>query len=358
VYDVSAGRLWRWLAGIAAALALAGHLASFALKLRDPALHPVDLWRDGALMMRAVPLALIALAIVARGRSAPGVTALALALALTNVSWADGHLANAGVTAGGLAREIPLSLVSLAAAALYVRCTQLFPKPLDSERYALLRARWRRAPVFADLLRALDRPATAWGIAVIWQLTAWLGAPDLVDEAIQLVLVALGAVYWFVQARTGDPLTSRQVAWFAQGVLAFLILWIIGIALRQLIGSDASGAGLWLRIAVGYVSAIMLVVAFAIGIFRAGAVSPDLVLRATFIYGLLATVLLLALHAILDFALDDVAEALGLSDRIVAALMGAMLALALEPLAHWLRSRMRAHAQRRMGLPVSLPPAH
>ncbi len=78
--------------------------------------------------------------------------------------------------------------------------------------------------------------------------------------------------------------------------------------------------------------------------FYAGAISPALVIRMTFIYGATAALLLFTYAIVEAFLVNALVDVAGISDRFASALLGTLFGLAFHPI----KNRME-HALRRLG---------
>ena len=85
-------------------------------------------------------------------------------------------------------------------------------------------------------------------------------------------------------------------------------------------------------------------------VFYAGAISPALVIRKTFVYGVTAALLLFTYATLEAFVVNIVVARTGIHDQVASALLGAVLALAFHPV----KNRME-HGLRRVGLSVAAP---
>jgi hypothetical protein len=84
--------------------------------------------------------------------------------------------------------------------------------------------------------------------------------------------------------------------------------------------------------------------AFARLFFYAGAISPALVIRKTFVYGATIALLLFTYATVEAFVANLLVDVIGVSDRFANALLGTVLALAFHPI----KNRME-HALRHFG---------
>ena len=181
-----------------------------------------------------------------------------------------------------------------------------------------------------------DRSSYVAGLA--W-LIATLGLPPNLAVATNLVVILVGGAYWYVRFRIGTLVERRRVTWLLQMVLVFAVLLVVAQSLSAYVSSAGGGENARAAIVVGnnLLAAIGGAGSLAMAVFRAGAVNPGLVVRTTVVYGATISVLLFALNVIVSVLVDRAADVLGLSDRVVAATLGALAGLAIEPLARRMR---------------------
>jgi hypothetical protein len=283
-----------------------------------------------------IPLSAMAVLIALRGARQPGTTMVALSTALTSLNYALVSVEEAfGEFRPLLAAEIASALL---AAAVYLRSSQLFPRPLTPADLELPSAPWQRWPRFRRALAAGLRLWAPWVIAFVW-VVGTIVAPPTIVKASSLIVILIGAAYYYVRFRIGTNIDRSRVTWLLQMVLVFAVLYVVALSLRASLESAGAGenAGALVRIGYNVLAAIGGVGCLAMAVFSAGAFNPSLVVRSTVIYGAAFSLLLFALNVITSALVDAATDAFGLSDRFVAATLGAIAGLLLEPLAKGLR---------------------
>jgi hypothetical protein len=88
---------------------------------------------------------------------------------------------------------------------------------------------------------------------------------------------------------------------------------------------------------------LALVICISAAVFYAGAISPALVIRKTFIYGMTAALLLFTYAIVEAFLVNLLVDVTSISDRFASALLGTLFGLAFHPI----KNRME-HALRRL----------
>lgn len=81
-------------------------------------------------------------------------------------------------------------------------------------------------------------------------------------------------------------------------------------------------------------------------VFYAGAVSPALVIRKTFVYGATAALLLFTYATVEAFVVNILVDKTGISDRFASAFLGTVLALAFHPIKNRMEHALRRFASR------------
>ena len=230
------------------------------------------------------------------------------------------------------------AVTGLIAAGSYLRASQLFPRALTREDVLSPAAKWRWLPFTPALLAALLRPWAIWVLVGAW-VCAMLLAPDFATSVGSVVIVLLGAAYWRMHLWVGNATIRHRVTWLLQSALAFARLSLVISALMPLM--RAAGANHEVGAYVLAFYRLLLAIAgcgsLAMAVFSAGAFNPSFVVRSTLAYGAAISLLLFALNIITSALVDIAVGALGLSDRLVAAALGTVAGLLLEPVAKILR---------------------
>lgn len=297
-----------------------------------------------------IPWVAIGALIALKGVRTPGSTMLAVAITMIGF---NNSLELVAVLLGDQASWLlPIDVASaFVAAVAYLRASQLFPRALTSDNVLDPRASWRWAPWLPSILAALLRSWASWALVAAWLALSLLPSPWFTTVGAFLI-VLLGAAYWRVHARVGNVTVRNRVTWLLQTAIAFAVLFIMISALMALL--RAAGVSDDARAYVFIAYRVMLAIAgcgsLAMAVFSAGAFNPSFVVRGTVVYGAAVSLLLFALNIITSIAIDSATEAFGLSDRFVAATLGAIAGLLLEPVARTLR-----HLLERVARPATEP---
>jgi signal transduction histidine kinase len=193
--------------------------------------------------------------------------------------------------------------------------------------------RWRWLPPTLIACAAVDQAVTAFAQEPFrpplqhlprpfGPLPAWAQAPGLVAFILMLALVLACAVSLIVRFRRSDPLRQDQIKWLALaglGIPLYPLMCLIEIALW--------GRPLWLSAAVGVTALTGIPLATAVAMLRHDLYDVDKALAATVTYGLV-TASLLAIYATISFAGGLI---LGRHSTVTAAGATAVCALALSP---------------------------
>jgi len=341
-------RRYRARRGLAIVLGLIGaavYVGGAIVAWRSPELTVAVALSYVAAAIVWAPWSIIGVVIAARGVRTQGSTMLAVAIAgsgfnnsLENIPLLLGHKP---------AWQFPVDLVSaFLAAGAYLRPAQLFPRALTEADVLSRRAAWPWLPGFQRALAAVLRPWAAWAIVLLWLITTVLAERILQVATASVIL--LGAAFWRVHVRVGNSAVRSRVTWILQSVLVFAMMYIVSSALMALL--KAGGVGIEARSWVFIVYSIVLAIggcgSMAMAVFGAGAFNPSLAVRSTVVYGAAISLLLFALNVIASVLVDTAADAFGLSDRLVAATLGAIAGLLLEPVAKGLRRLLERAAPR------------
>lgn len=333
-----AGIRWHGIAVVAAAiigLALLG-LAG-ALLLQRPDLTVPQKWNRLAPFAVWIPMLVMALLIVWRGERTYANRMLALAIALVGLDNGLTLLQENLRSAGPDWLAILEQLGAWPASAIYVRASQSFPSSLTIAQLETTPGSgwWTRGR--KALLRLFLSPWRVWASMLLLTQITWLGG-DALDAVISLLVVLLGAAYWHAQWAAGDDEQRRKVLWILQTALSFALLSLIAMVLSALLTLEgARHLRAYVAIPFNFTAAAVVVGCMAMAIFHAGAVSPELIIRRTLIYGLAVAIVMFVLEMGLHFLVDVTEEYFEISGKLVAAAFGALAGLAFEPVAHRIR---------------------
>jgi hypothetical protein len=168
-------------------------------------------------------------------------------------------------------------------------------------------------------------------------------------EAIRLLIVLMGLVYFYVMYRSGDAETRSKVLWFFEAALATLVISLIAEGVRAVLhGSGTPTLRVVLSVVIYSLNCLALVVCIFTAVFYAGAMSPALVIRKTFIYGATAALLLFGYAIVEAYVVNLLVEVAGISDHFASALLGTLFGLAFHPIKNRMEHLLRPVEHRRL----------
>ena len=238
-----------------------------------------------------------------------------------------------------------LGLTYILGAGFYIRASQLFPRTLTSDDITSTPTIWGKIKSLRVVLVFFLRARAVWVfVAVATLLTVFVNNRHF-SEAIRLVIVLTGLVYFYVMYRSSDAETRRKVLWFLEAALAAFVIGLVGEGVNAVLhGTGSPTLRVVLSVSINAANCLAQVICISAAVFYAGAISPALVIRKTFIYGMTAALLLFTYATVEAFVANLLVDVLGVSDRFANALLGTLLALAFHPI----KNRME-HALRRFG---------
>jgi hypothetical protein len=239
-------------------------------------------------------------------------------------------------------------------AGFFILAAARFPRQLTPLDIASSGTIWGRIKPLRAILILFLHPSAVW---------VFVGVPAILSEFIEgplfarvhwFAIVLMALIYFYIMYRSGDAETRRKVLWFLELTLALLVLNL----LRQSIYAILPNNG-WetLRtiISAVYYAAFSLAQVFCVcmAVFYAGAISPALVIRKTFVYGVTVALLLFTYATMEAFVANLLVDKIGVSNSFANALLGTVLALAFHPI----KNRME-HALKRLGPPATAIPVN
>jgi hypothetical protein len=158
--------------------------------------------------------------------------------------------------------------------------------------------------------------------------------------------VLIGLLYFYVTYRASDVETRRKVLWFFEAALATLVIGLVVDGVNAVLhGTGSPTLRVVLSIFINSAKCLAQVICISAAVFYAGAISPALVIRKTFIYGATAALLLFTYAIVEAFLVNLLVDVTSISDRFASALLGTLFGLAFHPI----KNRME-HALRHLGL--------
>jgi hypothetical protein len=241
-------------------------------------------------------------------------------------------------------------LLSFLGAGFEILAAARFPRPLTPADISSNGTIWGRIrPLRAVLIFFLRAPAV-WALAAIITILWATDLPvfNLVNNVVILLLVI---IYLRIQHRSGDVETRKKVLWFFEYFLSILVIGVLGIAVHAVLPENR-WENLRVVVSVFFTAAFRIVPLFCIcmAVFYAGAISPALVIRKTFVYGVTAALLLFTYATVEALVVNVLVAKTGINDQFASALLGTVLALGFHPI----KNRME-HGLKRFG-PRATPP--
>ncbi len=247
-------------------------------------------------------------------------------------------------------RNVVATLTFILGAGFYIRASQLFPRTLTTDDIASSPAIWGRIkPLRLVLIFFLRAPAVWVFVTGATLLTVFAGNPHFF-EAIRLVIVLIGLLYFYVTYRASDVETRRKVLWFFEAALATLVIGLGADGVNAVLhGTGSSTLRVVLSVFINSAKCLAQVICISAAVFYAGAISPALVIRKTFIYGATAALLLFTYAIVEAFLVNLLVDVTSISDRFASALLGTLFGLTFHPI----KNRME-HALRRYTNPEEM----
>jgi hypothetical protein len=280
-----------------------------------------------------IAFGVFALLIVVKGGNRPANVAMAVAIAVVfSVDTVYQVLFPYCTSSDSLLRVLRMSLFALGSG-FYIRATQKFPAPLTVSDVNDSRTIWGRIAVTRSLLSWLLRPAVAWATVIALTVFGSYAPFDSSHAIARIVLILIGAIYFHMSYSSGDAEARRKVLWFFQGVMVIVILSIISLAFRTVFAQSVQAEIRdFVSLGLSVLHTLVLLACLSIAIFYAGAISPALVVRKTFVYGTVVAMLVFAFSVLQDVVIDSLVDGFGVSGRFMDAVLGTALGLAFYPI--------------------------
>lgn len=242
-------------------------------------------------------------------------------------------------------RVVTILLTLILGAGFYIRASQLFPRKLTPDDIASSATIWGRIKPLRVVLIFFLRARAVWAFVTVATLLSIFVSNLYFEKAIRPVIVLMGVVYFYVMYRAGDVETRWKVLWFLEAALATLVIGLVAEGVTAVLqGTGSPTLRIVLSLLMNSANYLALVICISAAVFYAGAISPALVIRKTFVYGVTVALLLFVYATIEAFIANLLVDVMGVSDRLANALLGTLLALAFHPI----KNRME-HALRRLG---------
>ena len=329
--------LQRWLVLVAAAIGVL--LAAFGL---------VHAWESEVRSLRlrlydtielATCCAMFCIAWLIAWRAGHSVASLSIALALTGIFLSDALyliLSSFGFKDDLVSETIHTFWFGVGAA-LFIRAAQFFPELITAERIAASTTLWGRWKVTRYVLTALLRPAVLWSVAMGQAVISTLLRAGAASQAVNLCVIGLGIIYFYINYRGSDAEGRHKVLWFLAAAIATAAITLILIAVVAALGDGGSET---LRMVIGVtlrsLQSIAVLGCIAAAVFYVGAISPSLVIRKTMVYGMTTALLLFIFASVEVFLHHQLVHWLGVTDTFASSLIGGVFGLAFHPVKHYL----------------------
>ena len=298
---------------------------------------------DTVFIAGSLLLAAVVFLIAFRGGDQPGNVVLALAFAFggANSIW---WILLKQLHANDVIDQTVNLPTFILGAGFFILAAARFPRKLTPEDISSSRTIWSRIkPVRAALIFFLHAPAV-WALVAVPAILGEFTESPIYFTAHWFTIVLMALTYFYIMYRTGNVETRRKVLWFFELTLALLVMNLLRRGILAVLPHHSSET-LRVIISAVYYAAFASVQVFCLcmAVFYAGAVSPTLVIRKTFVYGATAALLLFTYATFEAFVVNVLVDKLGVNDRFASALLGTVLALTFHPI----KNRME-HALRRV----------
>jgi len=232
-------------------------------------------------------------------------------------------------------------------AGFFVLAAARFPRKLTPTDIASSRTIWGKIRLLRAVTIFFLAPAAVWALVAIPAV-----ALEFIDSGISstvhwFVIVLLALVYFYINYRSGDAETRRKVLWFFELTLALLVINLLRHGVLAVLPNHTSETVHVIIIAVYYAAfSVILVFCPCMALFYAGAISPALVIRKTFVYGVTVALLLFTYATVEAFITNVLVDKIGVSNSFAGALLGTVLALAFHPIRTWIENALKRFGSR------------
>ncbi|HUQ09044.1 MAG TPA: hypothetical protein VM146_01925 [Steroidobacteraceae bacterium] len=263
---------------------------------------------------------------------------LAMALAIAAI-YLNGVLGVTAVVFGHGADAIGKTLTIVTyfiGGALFVRASLRFPHAITRQQIAESATVWGRWKPTRAMLTALLQPAVLWLFVGGLTLLHSLSDSKMVAGLVELMIIGLGIVFFYINYRAGDTEVRRKVLWFLAAAVATALMVVIMLAAVAAMGAGSSPL---LRTVINLVLSILnslaQLICIAAAVFYAGAVSPSLVIRKTMVFGLTTALLLFVFASVEVFLHHQLVHLLEVTDTLASSLIGGAFGLTFHPVKHY-----------------------
>ena len=271
----------------------------------------------------------------------PGNLIIALALAFSGLNSIAGLLLKY-LHASPLIRQAVNLPTFILGAVFFVLAAARFARKLTPTDIASSSTIWGKIRLLRTVMIFFLAPAAVWALVAIPAV-----AMEFIDSGIPasihwFTIVLLALVYFYINYRSGDAETRKKVLWFFELTLALFVINLVRHGVLAVL-PDHTSETVHAIITTVYFAAysISLVFCTCMAVFYAGAISPALVIRKTFVYGVTMALLLFTYATVESFITNVLVDKLGVSNGFPGALLGTVLALAFHPIRKWIENALK-----------------
>lgn len=236
-------------------------------------------------------------------------------------------------------------------AGFFILAAARFPRQLTPVDIAASRTIWGRIKPLRGVLIFFLRPLPVWIFVATATLLFELTKSNVLYNVTWIAIVLLGLIYFYIMYRSGEVETRRKVLWFFELTLFSLVFMFVWLGVHAIVPANSSETlhvGILVALYAIYTGGQLF--CYCMAVFYAGAISPTLVIRKTFVYGVTVALLLFTYATIEAFVVNILVAKTGINDQFASALLGTALALTFHPF----KNKME-HALKRIGSRTTAP---
>jgi hypothetical protein len=227
-------------------------------------------------------------------------------------------------------------------ATLYIRATQRFPRAIGAADVMASPTIWGRVRVLRVASTFLLRPWAVWVVVACLTALSILSANMYIAEAVRIIIVLLGILYFYITFRSGDMQARAKVLWFLEAAVAVVAVAVIVLGVRAVLGdTPAPTLRASLSLVLTVLNNLALTTCFAAAVFYAGAIDPALIVRKTLVVGTTASLLLFVFAAFEHYFVHLLVHGIGVTNSIATAVLGALFGYAFHPVKHRLERLLK-----------------
>ena len=313
------------------------------------------IWKDAAIPEMPLPtrighsmfigasllLAAVVFLIAWRAGDQPGSLAIALGFAFggaNSIAWVLLQQLHANDT---IRQAVNLPTFVLGAG-FFILASARFPRKLTPHDIESSPTIWGRIKPLRGLLILFLHASAVWALVAIPAILMEFSDNGIYSTVHWFTIVLMALVYFYINYRSGDVETRRKVLWFFELCLALFVINLLRHGVLAVLPNNVSETARVIVTAV-YYSAFSVILVFCpcMAVFYAGAISPALVIRKTFVYGVTATLLLFTYATVEAFVVNVLVAKTGINDQFASALLGTVLALAFHPIKSWMEQGLK-----------------